>query len=142
MPIFLSGYRAYSLPLYISPCLSLGPCVALLYPSVRPSVYLSMHASVCPCLSVRRGQRGGGPRHVRRVQRPSLPALLLVLSQSLCMAAHLCEALRVVPRAHSTFLGWLDLCQNVPDLSLSQLEYRRKIRMVCKRIAALGNISS
>lgn len=103
-----------------------------------------MHASVCPCLSVRRGQGVGGPRHVRRVQGPSLPALLVVLSQSLCMAAHLCEALGVGPRAHAhpTFLGWLDLCQNVPDLSLSQLGYRGKIRTVCKRNAALGNISS
>lgn len=141
MPIFLSGYRAYSLPLYISPCLSLGPCVALLYPSVRLSICPCMRLSVRVCPSG--GGKGvGGPRHVRRVQGPSLSALLVVLSQSLCIAAHLCEALRVVPRAHPTFLGWLDLCQNVPDLSLSQLEYRGKIRMVCKRIAALGNISS
>ena len=51
-PIFLSGYRAYSLPLYISPCLSLGPCVALLYPSVR-LIRPSVHVSVC--LSVRQG---------------------------------------------------------------------------------------
>lgn len=41
--------RAYSLPLYISPCLTLGPCIALLC----PSVYTSMHVSVC--LSVRPG---------------------------------------------------------------------------------------
>lgn len=55
---------------------------------------------------------------------PSLPALLVVLSQSLCLAAHLCEALGTGARAHPrpAFLGGLHLCQNVPDLSLSQLE--------------------
>lgn len=59
---------------------------------------------------------------------PSLPArLLVVLSQSLRVAAHLCEALGAGARAPArpTLLGWLDLCQNVPDLSLSQLEVQR-----------------
>lgn len=58
---------------------------------------------------------------------PSLPALLVVLSQSLRVAAHLCEALGAGGRAnaHPTFLGGLDLRQNVPDLSLSQLEVRK-----------------
>lgn len=59
--------------------------------------------------------------------KPSLPALLLVLSQSLRVAAHLCEALGAGggANAHPTFLGGLDLCQNVPDLSLSQLEVQK-----------------
>lgn len=68
----------------------------------------------------RGGWAGGGG--------PSLPArLLVVLSQSLRVAAHLCEALGAGARAPArpTLLGWLDLCQNVPDLSLSQLEVQK-----------------
>lgn len=65
-----------------------------------------------------------------RVGGPSLPALLVVLSQSLrVMAAHLCEALGAgggANAAHPAFLGGLDLCQNVPDLSLSQLEVQKR----------------
>lgn len=64
---------------------------------------------------------GGGPRRVRRVWEPSLPARLMVLSQSLRRAAHLCEALGVWARPHAAFLWLLDLCQDVPDLPLSQL---------------------
>lgn len=125
MPIFLSGYRAYSLPLYISPCLSLGPCVALLYPSVRLSIRPCMCLSVCVCPSGG-GWGWGAHLHVRRVQEPSLPARLVILSQSLRRAAHLCEALGVRGRAHAhpAFLWRLDLCQDVPDLPLSQLEER------------------
>ncbi len=51
--LVLSGYRVSSLPLYISPCLLLGLCFALLYPSVCSCMYLF----VCP--SVRCGGGGG-----------------------------------------------------------------------------------
>lgn len=118
--VFLCDYWAYSLPLYISPCLSLGPCVALMYPSVYPFV----HLSVCP--SVRQGPRGMW----EGCGDPSLPAWLVVLSQSLRRSAHLCEARRVRARAHanSAFLCLFDLGQNVSDLSLGQLGDRAELR--------------
>lgn len=79
---------------------------------------------------------GGGAKGMGGGRGPSLPALLLVvLSQSLRVAAHLCEALGAGARAPArpTLLGWLDLCQNVPDLSLSQLEVQRgRQRLVCE----------
>ncbi len=71
---------------------------------------------------------------MRRVQGPSLPARLVVLSQSLCRAAaHLCEALWVRAGAHShpAFLWLFNLGQDVPDLPLSQLEDKGEMRMVC-----------
>ena len=58
--------------------------------------------------------------------RPSLPAWLVVLSQTLRRTAHLCEALglRAGAHAHPAFLWLFDLGQDVPDLPLSQLEER------------------
>lgn len=84
-----------------------------------------MCLSVCVCPSGG-GWGWGAHLHVRRVQEPSLPARLVILSQSLRRAAHLCEALGVRGRAHAhpAFLWRLDLCQDVPDLPLSQLEER------------------
>lgn len=127
MPILpLPGCRAYSLALYISPCLPLGPCFALLYPSVRR---IRLSVRVCPSGGgLVGGWEGWGEGDGRGEGGPSLPArLLVVLSQSLRVAAHLCEALGAGARAPArpTLLGWLDLCQNVPDLSLSQLEVQR-----------------
>lgn len=116
MPIIISGYRAYSFPLYISPCLSLGPCVALLY----PSVYLFVHACVRLSQSVRLSGGGGG----RRVSKASFPTWLLALSRSLCRAVHLCEGLGVRARAHRCFLWLFKLHQDIPDPPLSQLEDR------------------
>lgn len=123
MPILpLPGCRAYSLTLYIAGSVCRSPV------SVRPSV--SVHTSVSWCLSIRRGwwprgrQGAGAEGDVWGWRGPSLPALLVVLSQSLRVAAHLCEALGTGGRAHAhaAFLRGLHLRQNVPDLSLSQLE--------------------
>lgn len=119
MPIIISGYRAYSFPLYISPCLSLGPCVALLY----PSVYLFVHARVRLSQSVRLWGGGGG----RRASKASFPTWLLALSKSLCRAVHLCEGLGVRARAHRYFLWLFKLHQDIPDPPLSQLVDRNII---------------
>lgn len=89
------------------------------------------------CLSVRQAGGWGGGVGVggatpceEGAGGPSLPAWLVVLSQSLRRAAHLCEALRVRAGAHPAFLWLFDLGQNVPDLPLSQLEDRGEMTMV------------
>ena len=86
LSLWLSGVLPPSLYLSLS-IAGFRVSLSCIRPSVCPSVRMSV------CLSVR--QAGGGPRHVRRVLGPSLPARLVVLSQSLCRAAHLCEALGV-----------------------------------------------
>lgn len=57
---YLCLYRAYSLPLYISPCLSLGPCIALLCPSIYPSMHMSVRPSVRVSIRQARVPHGGG----------------------------------------------------------------------------------
>lgn len=76
------------------------------------------------CLSV--CLSGRGPTACEEGVGPSLPAWLVVLSQTLRRAAHLCEALGIRAGAHAytTFLRLSDLGQYVPDLPLSQLESR------------------
>lgn len=91
---------------------------------IRPSIRSCICLSVCP--SVRQGARGMW----EGCGDPSLPAWLVVLSQSLRRSAHLCEARRVRARAHanSAFLCLFDLGQNVSDLSLGQLGDRAELR--------------
>lgn len=68
---------------------------------IRPSIRPCMCLSVCPS--------GRGAPWWRRVRGLSLPAWLVVLSQSLCRTAHFCEALWVRARAHPAFLWLFDL---------------------------------
>lgn len=93
-------------------------------------VYPSFRVSVCLCVSP--SGRGGGPTaRVEGGGGPSLPAWLVVLSQSLRGAAHLCEALGVWAGARAgaraAFLWLLHLGQDVTDLPLSQLQDRGRM---------------
>lgn len=142
--LFRSECRSFSLAIGRTPSLFISlpvyRWVRVSLSCIRPSLCLFVHACVCLSVSVRQAWGGGRGAHGMwaGTGEPSLPARLVILSQSLRRAAHLCEALgvRAGAHAHPTFLWRLELCQDVPDLPLSQLEDRGKTTIVSKVKAA------